>query len=388
MQQGGGQNASDQTASFFWYIVLIAVAVLVIWFLGKKYLVPPLFYIRTMEMYVIEYVLKGYNYLATMVHLPIAGVARIQHAVDFMANSNPKKVTIDQVEYVSNVAGYYFRYPVIAVLLVLGYFAAFRHRSGSYVTTYSMKTLKKAEAINWPEITPVKDLDLIKQNINEGPWAMAKLPLDYCKEHDLLVQVVKDGKRIWTISHGAAEKLFVMQMGSMWESVDKLPIHMKALFVICIARSDRDKKTSLGLLKQISLSANSSGQLDFTGVEELAQKYKDHKLLKWVVQRHAYVYTVMSRLLEIARAEGVLATAEFLWLKPYDRRLWYVLNTVGRVTPTIEVAGVYAHLLAEKKLERRLRTPVVSEAVRGLELAIEEILFVGDEEKWRTSNAD
>ncbi len=52
--------------------------------------------------------------------------------------------------------------------------------------------------------------------------------------------------------------------------------------------------------------------------------------------------------------DGVQASADFLWLKPIDRRLWYMLNTVGRQTPFAEVAGPYAHWLAEREMGKRI----------------------------------
>ena len=114
---------------------------------------------------------------------------------------------------------------------------------------------------------------------------------------------------------------------------------------------------------------------------------QNERCVQWAQQRHAYVFTFMATMLEIARADGVLASAEFLWLKPLDRRLWYVLNAVGRQTCLVEVAGSFAHWLAEKKLGRGLRTPMIKEAVNSLEMAVEGMLYEGKEESWR-SNAD
>ena len=34
----------------------------------------------------------------------------------------------------------------------------------------------------------------------QGPWAMEKLPLDFCKEHDLLeITMGENNKKAWTI---------------------------------------------------------------------------------------------------------------------------------------------------------------------------------------------
>jgi intracellular multiplication protein IcmP len=68
-------------------------------------------------------------------------------------------------------------------------------------------------------------------------------------------------------------------------------------------------------------------------------------------------------------------------LKPYDRRLWYTLNTVGRQTPFPEVAGIFAHWVAERDMGRKLMVPMVEEATTALEVALTEIIYKPDEEK-------
>ena len=87
----------------------------------------------------------------------------------------------------------------------------------------------------------------------------------------------------------------------------------------------------------------------------------------------------MASMLELARTDGVLASAEFLWLKPLDRKLWYMLNSVGRQTAVPEIAGAFAHWTAEKKTKRALRVPMVDEAAKSLEVAMKEIIYEADE---------
>lgn len=123
-----------------------------------------------------------------------------------------------------------------------------------------------------------------------------------------------------------------------------------------------------------------TGKLDFTGVSEAAMKYANDKAVQKVIGKHAYVLTVMASLLELARNDGVFATSDFLWLKPVDRRLWYMLNTVGRQTAVPEVAGVYAHWITEHKIQRPLLVPMIDEAVKGLEIALNEIVYEPEED--------
>ncbi|AIT64055.1 type IVB secretion system coupling complex protein DotM/IcmP [Coxiella burnetii] len=381
------QNATDQTANFFWLLVLLTLGVLVFWWLERSYIVSAIFFVRHYEIDLIKGVLDGVNVGLGWLNLTPIDDHKLAFWQHFMATANKKEVTFPQVGALSTDVGLWVRYPVILILLGLASWMLFRNRSARFQRTHTMDSLKKSEVENWPQITPVLSLNLLKTDLDKGPWAMAKLPLNFCKEHNLLdITIGENDKKVWTVKPGPAERLFVLQMGPLWKGVEALPIHVKALLIVFVARGHRDHKVAEDLLVQIAQSAL-HGRLNFSGVEELLTKYKDSKIIKWLESRHAYVGTLMASLLEIARIEGVLATAEFLWLKPVDRRLWYMLNSVGRQTAVVEVAGLFAHWRAEKRLERPLRTPMVKEAVTALEKDITTVLYISEEERWHTSRA-
>lgn len=103
------------------------------------------------------------------------------------------------------------------------------------------------------------------------------------------------------------------------------------------------------------------------------RKYQDAENVQEILGKHAYLLTVMASLLKHSRDDGVVPSAEFLWLKPIDRRLWYMLNSVGRQTPFAEVGGPFAHWRAEDAMKRRSLVPMIDEAIKALEIAIKEI---------------
>lgn len=381
------QNATDQTANFFWLLAILAIGVLAFWWLEEKYIVSFIFFIRHYEIELIKGIVSVINIVLGWLHLAPMNMMRLDKIQNFMSTANTEKVLFPQVAAISDEVGLWLRYPVMFVLVGLGVFMFFHNRTSRFRQTYNMEKLKRLEVENWPQITPVLSKNLLKKDLDEGPWAMSKLPLNFCKQHDLLdLGVDPDGKKCWTLKTGMAERLFVLQMGPLWKGVNALPIHVKALVVIFVARTQREHEVADRFLNQIAASAI-HGKLDFSGVEEQLAKYEQSKVILWLEKRHAYVGTLLATLLEIARKDGVLATAEFLWLKPVDRRLWYMLNSVGRQTSVVEVAGIFSHWLAEKKLNRALRTPMVKEAVVALEGSVKDILYVSEEERWHTSRA-
>ncbi|MEW5424601.1 hypothetical protein [Amorphus sp. 3PC139-8] len=86
-----------------------------------------------------------------------------------------------------------------------------------------------------------------------------------------------------------------------------------------------------------------------------------------VAARHAWVATAMIGMLVNARkGRGVLATAQFNWLKYEDRPLWYALNWAGVEPSAVECAAVVAHYKAEVQFGFPIAHPTVWQAARAL----------------------
>ena len=179
------------------------------------------------------------------------------------------------------------------------------------------------------------------------------------------------------LKRGEINRLFIMQLGSLWRGVDKLPPYARALFAAFAARVNADPDGSKLILQ---MAATCRSKINYNGTEALLKKHYNTKEIQKVVQSHAYMLTVMATMLERSREDGVQASADFLWLKPIDRRLWYTLNTVGRQTPFVEVGGIFAHWVAEKEAGKKLVVPMVEEATNAVELALKDIVYKRDEE--------
>ncbi len=62
-----------------------------------------------------------------------------------------------------------------------------------------------------------------------------------------------------------------------------------------------------------------------------------------------------------------------------------MLNSVGRQTAVTEVGGAFSHWLAEKKIGKAMKTPMVKGAVEAMELALDDILRIEDSERWHSN---
>lgn len=226
--------------------------------------------------------------------------------------------------------------------------------------------LLKSEVSIWPWIAPVVELDIVKMSIDEGKWAMARTPIDFARKYRLL-----DGQ---SLNKLRAEKLFASQLGKLWEGPERLPSHVRALFACFIAQACRDKDGARDGLRVLAVS-HAAGKPDHSFADGLLKKHMGDERLAPIFENHAYVVTVVCAALELARTNGVLPPAYFLWLRPLNRPLWYALNNVGRRTPFCETAGVHGHYLAEKVAGHRIERPYVTESVKALERALREYKF-------------
>jgi len=367
---GGGQGQSDESSGVLWIVAAILVFGAIIGYSFKKQIITFYFKIKLFEI--------SFFSLFT---------SRLDDVRYIMLSSDPAKVSYPDVIKLGEAVGYYLRIPLILVLIGLAVLVFLKNTTRVFKRIYNMKQLATLEQVNWPQITPVLALDLVKANIDQGPWAMAMTPMQFCKKHKLLDEhkaqpregmTRKEWNRIEvTLRRGQANKVFVLQLGPLWQGVDKLPLHVRALFAVFAARNQNDTQAAADLLAHISRS--SAKKLNFTGTDELLQKHLSKKAIQTIIHSHAYVLTVMASMLVAARDDGVQASADFLWLKPIDRRMWYMLNTVGRQTPFAEVAGPFAHWVAEREIGRRLIVPMVDEATNALDRVLKELIYIPDE---------
>ncbi|MBV9575830.1 MAG: type IVB secretion system coupling complex protein DotM/IcmP [Gammaproteobacteria bacterium] len=375
--QSGGQ--ADNSAGILWGVAALFAAIAAIWWIFKNQIVIAYLTMKLYELRAIDFVTSHINY-----SIPYLDSL---HMAILAAIADPASIEFSQLELLGSSVGTWMRIPFLIILLLLAVVVYIGNTTRMFKRTYNMRDFAKLERVNWAQISPVVNLDLLKTDIDTGPWSMALTPLQFCKRYRLLEEIRpqrregvirKDRDRVDVVlKRGEANKLFALQLGPLWKGSDKIPPYARALFAAFAARINADSKAAEKIFLQLNNSCMS--KLNFSGVTEVLRKHENTKPVQSIVQSHAYVLTVMAAMLEGARDDGVQASSDFLWLKPLDRRLWYTLNTVGRQTPFIEVGGIFAHWVAEKKAGRKLLVPMVEEATNAVELALKDVVYRPDE---------
>lgn len=360
-QQSGG----DDSFAPIWITILLFVTAYLLWYAAHGYVVAAMFSLNVLQAKLVALVL---------------GEATLREEISIMQHVNPDDVTWGQMIALTTLVGNYMRYLFVAIL---GTLAVYLYRSNitlRFRKTYSMHTLREQEQANWSCIMPVvKQNDLVATDINTGPWAMALTPVEFARKHNLLRRedaLLDDptpGQEMTASTRrGDAKRIFTLQLGAYWDGFERCSPQLRALAAVFMARMCRDREAAQHILKVLD-ATSVQGTPDYAVALPTIKKYQNHELVQEVIQKHAYQLTVISGLLIGARDDGVVPSVEFLWLKPVDRKLWYLLNSIGRQTPYPEVGGIFAHLRAEQVMGRRSLTPMVEEAIKALDVAVKEV---------------
>ena len=379
--KGGGQqqNPPDQALDLYLMVGFIVVVVLLLWYYYSTQIVSFIFAVRLTIAYALLSVLEFLDASSALVDSDVLATIYLKSSIAYMENTPPGTVSYQDLFAVSHRYGQALSLPALIVGVIGVVYALFFHRFSRFKQVYDMTMLSRQEVKNWPQISCVLGKNLIKSSVLEGDWRMSDQPLGFAKKHGLLRTEVINGQTIARLNKEKAKGVFCAQMGPLWTGLENLPPYILALFAIFCAKAENDTDGARTLIRQIAASAG-SGNLDFGGTRMLLFKHVRSQRVGRAVSPHAYLYTVMASMLTLARRDGVLATSEFLWLKPLDRQLWLMLSNVGRQTSFVEVAAPISHWMIERRLRRPLKVPMIEEAIEALDEALSNILINLDEE--------
>ncbi|UTC24406.1 type IVB secretion system coupling complex protein DotM/IcmP [Candidatus Comchoanobacter bicostacola] len=375
MKGGGGQQQTpDQAQDFFLLVAFFVGLVIVVWYAYSEYVVRYVFTVRLLVGKALFYFLEGVDSVLDHIDPDLLSTNDLSAALRLMESSSPSLVDLDLFLSISTVYGKAFALPNIMLAIAGVVYVMFFHRYSKYSQAHSMVSLARQELKNWPQSACVVGLDLISENVKEGNWRMSERPLDFAKRYKLIIPERTKNITVARLDKDKARPVFAAQMGPLWEGLEGVPPYVLALFAIFAARGAGDPDGARKLIRQIARSAG-KGALDFTGTRLLLAKHIRSEKIGPAVGPHAYLYTAMASMLELARDEGVLSMCEFLWLKPVDRSLWYMLSNVGRPTAFVEVSAPFSHWLVEKRLRRPLKVPIIEPAIEALDKELANIII-------------
>ena len=192
------------------------------------------------------------------------------------------------------------------------------------------------------------------------------------------------GKRY---SEHAALAALTRQLGPPWAGIEAAAPHVRAMLAVFALHAARRREEAIALLGDLSQSlpadpddtqAGPAAPLAFSpdALAKAALVLSDAGLAapcRAIAARHAFTAPAMMSVLSHARQRaGVLAPAQFAFLKLVDRPLWYALHALGfpggqnlaeQPNPRIEAAGSRDHWAVECVLGRPVPVPSLDRAL-------------------------
>ena len=354
------------------------------------------------------------------------------HAV--VEKLNPASLTLSDMHSILNRAGRWYAWllaPFGAWLIWKGAKSSARE---NYRRKLNMDGLLKNNVNLYPCIAPILNWgnSLLKEKNDSGPWMTARQPIQFVAEAGLLtnqetgeVLKAKDllseafianpdspviaGAIKAKFNRMEAAGAFKKQFSPQFQGLKKLPPYLYALCAAFLLFGSGKKEEGQKILDTMSVTfrpprkavkakwsfkppfyiPGSPGKKGYsinthvpTPAKEIEKIFNSEAVQLYVRPHNRYRDHVILSLYAFARKKGVLSTAEFIWLRPVNRRLFYLLNNYGRRTAWVEIAGPFVHYQAEEVLGNHSRDfqgtdipeedKLVEPAVNALELAMYE----------------
>ncbi len=275
-------------------------------------------------------------------------------------------ITPTSLGFVSRLIGGYTKWLVIGFCGFVAYYALFKSVRNEYKKRHDLESFIKAQATVWKVIAPVVSFNPSTHSARVlGGRVPQKMPLfaealspeEWLSFHQ--IPIVKGIPR-----REEVHRALLLQLGPRWTGTyQELPFYMQALLAALALKGVQKRDESDNLLGRISACWSEKKGMSFPPelVSEIKKILKDPAIggeVLNVAKNHAFRTTAVIGVLKWARfMGGVLASAQFLWLRGVDRELWYALNNLGRRSFHTEGAGSMAHFMAEDLAHKALVVP-------------------------------
>ncbi len=215
-------------------------------------------------------------------------------------------------------------------------------------------------------------------------------PADYALTPDEWLQRFAFDRR-GQFDAARATSAFAAQLGPRWTGPGAAPPAARFLFAVLGLHLAQHREEALALVGAASVALGSiRDDLEFgperplqlpdplvAQADVLLTDPVAFEEASVVAAGHAYTATALMGLLNAARRRaGVLAPAQFAWLKLVDRPLWYALHSLGyesegigrylHPNPRVEAAGARDHWAVEQIAGRPVVRPSVERAVEAI----------------------
>ena len=310
---------------------------------------------------------------------------RFQLADRQMAAADPAGVTLLDLYGIGRAIGLFVRIPATAFILLLAAICTVRATPSRFKRAFDLDGLMREQATSFPAGAAhvARHLRLVSPASAEPrPADFALTPQEWLERFGRR----QDGSFDQAAAHDALRD----QLGPRWTEPEAADPSVRCLFTVFALHMAERRDEALQLLGTIAAGLGDQAEdrpegpdkplaLDRAVVAraDTILSGMDAEDARGVASRHAYTNpALMELLVEARRRAGVLAPAQFAWIKLVDRRLWYALHSLGYETdglgrylhpnPRVEAIGARDHWSAERAVGGPVIEPNLNRAVEAL----------------------
>ena len=365
----------------FLSIGLILFFTFIIWTAFKKQLLQLLLWIRQGEMTVASLWTPADKVIPVTINGRVQNMS-FEQARDVAHSVTPDALLSESIRMgdvlsaISVHAMTPYQWIIGVLLVVMLVIIFFRGPTSLFRRSHNLEGLMAEQSKTFKTITPFLNFNPQKQPVRPpGAPVPEDLPLfsealspeEWVAYHQI---PQPDGE----INEAEARKAFSKQMIAPWKGWKALSPELQVLLAAFCLKAVRQRGESDEMLGRLACCWDYKKGMSFSQDRSLLQEARrvlKNKDLSGVAlrnaNRHAFVATALLRALDTARAEGgVLAPAQFVWLRGHNRALWYPLNNLGRQGFHPEAVGAMAHYRMEKQIDRPIPKIRVQDAVDAL----------------------
>lgn len=376
---------------------------LILWLVGHQYISAVYVYLRTFFLYPLTVLgawtqvdgLMGVTRWVMQYCQPDSPYSLICHA-DF---KKTQWSVITQSSFWVNAV----------MLLPLGWMcvrvfvASDKHPDNRFARKHTVDSFIKENKPSYPHLSVVEKLDLIPVPLTDPDFRMSYSAYDFCVLHRL-IKGFEDTSATPTASGTDVkpvidEKLLALvleaQLGEVWSGspqgvllMTTAELYLLAITMPIVAASDTVAPVSDKVFAQARKDSDELMRFlfDFFDIEkdgvadrawmrrepprdkaiDVIKRYIDNRLVQELLDSHAFNRTIIMRFFSQARRLGKLAANNLLWLRYYDKEMWYLVQSIGRPSPFVEAAGVFYHFLVEAKQGSAIFDPQIDNAIKGV----------------------
>ena len=377
----GNDNSNDGLWMIFLVCAIIVGIALAIWFIFTPQVLQLYLWIRQAEM-MLASLWTSDDYTISIIAGGREGSFTFGQARQMLDTLTPQALLSGEVNKLEIVTATTravlmpMRIPVGIAFALMAYYALFRGPTSFHRTTFNLDALIAVQSKVFRVIHPIVNFNPSKTT-HRAPgspvpavlplFAEALSPEEWLAFHKIpITDNVADRDEM--------QKAFEKQLLGPWQGAQKLQPYMQILLAAFALKTVRKRSECDDLLGRLALCWDHKTGLKLSKDADLlraARKIlRDKNISTKTIQecnRHAYVTTALLGALNLARTEGgVLAPAQFVWLRGHDRTLWYPLNNLGRQAFHAEAMGAMSHYRAEKQVQRPIPKPMMQDAIKSM----------------------